>query len=83
VLIIFEDDGHPTFTRELRESGCREALVPHIDGVTQPHAMSLARQQVEKAQHVVGIKCMARIELPEQRAELGAELHDAAVDESP
>ena len=45
--------------------------------------MRLARQQIQKSLHVVGLEGMLGVELPEERSELVAQFGHATVDEAP
>jgi hypothetical protein len=59
-------------------SGTTKARVPHLDHVAQRLAFELAGQQREKGGKIVGLEFLPRVELPEDRPELGLELRYAA-----
>ncbi len=56
----------------------QERFAPHLDDMHHPAAVLLLGQEREEGAEVCRIELLERRELPEQRAELVAQLEDAA-----
>src|SRR5262245_2460427 len=73
-----EHDRDGELAQQRDERRYDEARVPHLDHVAQRLALELAGQEREKAGEIVGVEFLPRVELPEDRPELGLELRYAA-----
>ena len=62
-------------------SGTTKLCVADFDDVPQRALAGLAGQQVQEGAEIVAVEFLERRELPEDRAELVAELEDAALEE--
>src|SRR5215213_5671449 len=64
-VVVTENDGNFTLAAKSKEAFIAEAVVARLDGVTQRHAVPLARQQVQEARNVVAVEVAARGEHPQ------------------
>ena len=64
------------------EGGRAETVVAHLDGVPEGASIGLPLQQREEGRKILLVEPFGRRELPQDRAELGPELRDAALDEA-
>src|SRR5262249_2391321 len=74
------DRRHAELTKQRDECRRLEAVVANLDHVPQATSVEAAGQQLEKSAEVGLVELLERRELPEQRAELAAELSDAGVE---
>ena len=80
--MVGEHDGDLEFAQQRDEFRRLEAVVPHLDDVAELAAVERAGQQFEKAAEIGLVEFLERGELPEQGAELVAELGHAGIEKS-